>query len=131
LKSEEYVEAYMEMSDIAEQVGRIIDAGLIEILPGEQPGDAFLRYVKNLGLIEIVNDNISVNREKMQEFSPALLEFFDIMSAAEVQESLGNLEELGLVQSSVNDQGEMIYFLTEQGASLARTMNTWPEDENS
>jgi len=96
-----------------------------EPLPGEDPEDAMIRWLIEEGIFIPVGDSFKVNEEKAEAFDPNLAKVLRAMIQAEVETQMRELEQQGLIFSSVNKDGEMIYGLTDAGEQYATEIRSF------
>lgn len=98
----------------------------LDLMPGEEEGELLIRYCKQEGVLS-GNDpeKLVINWERAAELDENLVKFFKAMNEAETLSVLQNLEEDGLIYSTVDKHGNMIYGLTSEGKEYVKSM---PED---
>lgn len=94
-----------------------------EPLPGETEEEALFKWLLENEIIYLIEGSIFVNEEKAFQYDPNLLKFLEALIRAEAQYTIDSLEEKGLVASSVNSNGEIVYFLTSTGQEVAKAIN--------
>jgi hypothetical protein len=88
----------------------------IELKQGESEDEAFLRFLVEEDFVETKGDLWRIkNREKIEKFNPNLLKVLDAMVMATVRAELDELIELGYVYMTADEEGNIIYELTEAG----------------
>lgn len=88
----------------------------IEPEPGEEMGDTVARYLLEQGVLTEDEDGYRVDLEKAEALNPNIKKFLETILLAETDYYLSKLEEEGLIYSSVDGEGNIIYNLTEAGS---------------
>lgn len=94
-----------------------------EQLPGESEEEAIFRWLLDNGILYLVNGAVFIDAVVAEAYDPNLLKFLEALAMAEVQKTLDELENKGLVASSINAEGDLIYFLTPNGKGIAESIN--------
>ncbi len=88
----------------------------LDIREGEDSGEAFARYLVDLGILTEVEEGYHIDYEKADAYNPNLSKFLATIAQAEADYYLNSLEEQGYIYSSVDENtGEIIYGATEKG----------------
>jgi hypothetical protein len=114
MTEDEYREMYAQALSLDEDFAPIDIP--IDQLPGEEIADTLLRFLEEEGMI-VMNDDVFVipDRQKIADFDPNLLKILDAIWLSETYATLDSLEEMGLVYTSVDEDGNIIHSLTEAG----------------
>lgn len=97
----------------------------IDPLPGEAEEDTAFRYFKQEGiLIGDDDDNLFVDFARADEVDSNISKFFEASRQAEFSTTLDQLETDGLIFSSVDEQGNIVYILTDEGKKYVENMQT-------
>lgn len=84
----------------------------------QDQGELILEWLLSNEFI-IKRDNMFfVDRDKVYDFNPNLLKILDVMMLSEFYSTIDSLSEKGLIEISIDENGEMIYSLTEIGKML-------------
>lgn len=121
MQEQEYFDTYLGMLALDADFAPIEIP--IDLLPGEDEGEAIYEWLINNNIIYLQGDMIFINEEVAKTYDPNLFKFLQAMSIAESQQALDSLEERGLVSSSINSDGEIVYFLTVEGGRVAEIIN--------
>jgi hypothetical protein len=121
MQEQEYFDTYIGMLALDEDFAPIEIP--IDILPGEDEGEEIFKWLIDNNIIYLEEGVIFINEKEAKEYDPNLFKYLQAMSIAESQQALDSLEKQGLVSSSVNSSGEIVYFLTDQGKEIAETIN--------
>jgi len=121
MQEQEYFDAYIGMLALDADFAPIEIP--IDILPGEDEGEAIFKWLIDNNIIYLEEGVIFINEKEAKEYDPNLFKYLQAMSIAESQQALDSLEKQGLVLSSVNSSGEIVYFLTDQGKEIAEIIN--------
>lgn len=114
MKYEEYQELYTSMLKLDPEFAPVDIP--IDPLPGEQWGDTVLRFMVQEGMIVIEGGEFFMaDPDKIIAHDPNLMKVLDVIYRAYAMANLDELEEMGLMYTTVNEAGEIIYELTEQG----------------
>jgi len=98
----------------------------IEPLPGEDSEEAMIRWFIEKGiLIPVGEKGVLIDEEKANAFDPNLGKVLHAMILAETDTALNQLEQEGLIYSSVDENGELIYFLTDAGKQYQESLRGW------
>lgn len=97
----------------------------IEPLPGEDEANTFFRYLREQNVISGDDeDNLQVDWERAEELDPNIARFLMACQLGDVDNILHDLEQEGLLYSSVNDNGELIWGLTEKGKAEVENLHS-------
>jgi len=123
MKFEEYQKLYAEALKLDDEFETVQLP--VELKEGETPQEGFLRFLIEQDLIESQGDYWRIkDREKINDFNPNLLKILDAMVMASVHAEMDTLMELGYVYMTVDEEGNILYELTEAGEEFVR------DDEN-
>lgn len=88
----------------------------VEVEPGESEDDAFIRFLIESDFIESRGDQWRIkDRKKIEAFNPNLLKVLDAMIMATVRAEMDELIDLGFVFMTADEEGNIVYHLTEAG----------------
>lgn len=87
-------------------------------LEGETDHEAMYRWLFDQGIYYEENDVVKIDRELAEAFDPFLLKILDTQHMAMVSADIDSLEEKGYVYSSVDEDGNIVYGLTELGKAM-------------
>jgi hypothetical protein len=88
----------------------------IDPKPGEDEGDVLIRYCKEQGILTGDDpDNLLINWDRAAELDENFVKFFKVLNEADTLFVLQNLEDDGLVYSTVDKTGNIVYGLTPEG----------------
>lgn len=121
MQEQEYFDTYLGMLALDADFAPIEIP--IDLLPGGDEGEAIYEWLISNNIIYLQGDMIFINEEVAKTYDPNLFKFLQAMSIAESQQALDSLEERGLVSSSINSDGEIVYFLTVEGDRVAEIIN--------
>lgn len=97
----------------------------IDPLPEEDVSETIMRYFIQEGIFFGDPDGRGyVNFERAEEVDPNIAKLFRAIQAAEIAEMADTLEEDGYIYTSINEDGEMIYGLTEAGKKYIEEMRS-------
>jgi len=114
MKSEEYQEIYADFLRLDPDFKPIVIP--IDPLPGEEWEDTLLRFLIAEEMVTVHGNAIYLSdRDKIERYDPNLLKVLDIIFKSNAQAELDALEEEGMVYTTVNDDGEIVYELTALG----------------
>lgn len=94
----------------------------IDILPGEDDVDAFMRFLIERGIMIPNGLQFDFDLKKAGEFDPYLRKILEAMLQAEAYYQVDQLVQDGLVYLTADETGNMIYEYTEEG-------KRWLEDD--
>lgn len=114
MKFEDYQQIYAEILKLDEDFSTVILP--VDLEPGEDPSEAFYKFLIDEGFIETQGDDWKIkDRDKIEEFNPSLLKLLDSMIMASVYAEMDMLVELGYVFMTIDEDGNIMYELTEYG----------------
>lgn len=114
MKFEEYQDLYMRALQLDSDFKEIEIP--VEVSPGESPTEALLRFLEEKGFIEIFDDFFNIiDREAIIKFDNNLMKLLDAICMSNAMAEMDQFEEKGWVYTSVDDEGQIIYILTEEG----------------
>jgi len=114
MKFEDYQEMYAEILKLDEDFSTVILP--VDLEPGEEPAEGFYRFLIEQDFIEAQGDDWKIkDRKKIEEFNPNLLKLLDSMVMASVYAEMDMLVELGYVFMTIDEEGNIVYELTESG----------------
>ncbi len=114
MKFEEYQEIYAEILKLDEDFSTVILP--VDLEPGEDPSEAFYRFLIKQEFIEAQGDDWKIkDRNKIEEFNPNLLKLLDSIVMASVYAEMDMLVDLGYVFMTTDEEGNILYELTEAG----------------
>jgi hypothetical protein len=114
MKYEEYQEFYINALRLDDDFEPVEIP--IESLPDEAPGNTFLRFLIDKGFIEMRGDKVRLgNRQKIKDYNPNLLKILDAICMSATMAELDDWHDKGYIIMSVDDDGDVIYQLTEEG----------------
>jgi hypothetical protein len=89
----------------------------VEVQNGESPDEAFMRFLVNEGLIETQGEDKwrIPDRDRINNYNPSLLKFLDAIVMASVHAEMDELIEEGFAYMTADDEGNIVYELTEEG----------------
>lgn len=111
---EEYRDLYDAVLDLDEDFETIVLP--IDLQPGETTEEGIIRYMLENDLIEEDDDEWRIiDRERFNAFNPNLLKLLDSRIKANLMAEMDSLIEMGLAFMSADENGDIIYELTEEG----------------
>lgn len=114
MKYEDYREIYADALKLDDDFETVILP--VEIEEGETQEEAFLRFLLNEDLVEVDEEHWRIkDRGRINEYNPNLLKVLDAMIMASVMAEMDSLIEMGYVYMTVDEEGNIIYELTETG----------------
>lgn len=97
----------------------------IDRMPGEEAEDWMLRYFYEAGILTGDDpENLLINWKLAASIDENYVRLFEAMQKAKVQETLDELEDDGLVYTSVDKQGNIVKGLTKEGKRYAKQLQT-------
>lgn len=87
----------------------------IDVGEGEDWGEAVTQYLLDKGVWTEVEDGFLTNFERAEEIDPNLKKFLQALTMAEQAYCLSELEAEGYIYSTVNEDGELVYGITDAG----------------
>ena len=114
MKYEDYRTMYNEALRLDEGFSTVVLP--VEVQPGETEDDAFIRFLVNSDFIEMRKNQWRIkDREKIESYDPNLLKILDSMIMATIRSEMDQLIELGFVYMTADEEGNIVYDLTEAG----------------
>jgi hypothetical protein len=89
----------------------------IEVKDGETQDEALLNFLVEQGFIETKGKDLwrIKDRSKIEEYNPNLLKFLDTIIMSTIYSELDEQIDAGLVYMTVDEDGNILYELTEKG----------------
>jgi hypothetical protein len=89
----------------------------IEVKDGETQDEALLNFLLEQGFIETKGKDLwrIKDRSKIEEYNPNLLKFLDTIIMSTIYSELDEQIDAGLVYMTVDEDGNILYELTEKG----------------
>lgn len=114
MKYEDYREMYNKALLLDEEFNTVILP--VDIEDGETEDEAFLRFLLEKEFVECKGDQWRIiNRDKIEEYNPNLLKLLEARVMAAVRAEMDELVDLGFVYMTADNEGNIIYELTEAG----------------
>lgn len=114
MKYEDYREMYNKALLLDEEFSTVNLP--VEVEDGESEDEAFLRFLVGKEFVELKGDQWRIiNRDKIIEYNPNLLKILEARIMAAVRAEMDELVELGFVYMTADEEGNIIYELTEAG----------------
>lgn len=93
----------------------------VDLLPGETEDEAAERWLYAQGILSNdENGMVRIDREKADAFDPNLFKVLNAVFEPELLSTLDSLVESGMIWQSVNDEGEAVYGLTQDGLDFVK-----------
>lgn len=97
----------------------------IDPLPGEEDEDTFFRYLRLEGILTGEDeDDLFVDYERANEVDPNIARFLMACQLGDIDNVLHDLEEQGLLYSTIDNDGEFVWGLTEKGKQSVEDLHS-------
>ena len=119
MKYEDYREMYHKALLLDKEFRTVILP--VQVEDDETEDEAFLRFLVDREFVECKGDQWRIiNRDKIEEFNPNLLKILEARIMAAIRAEMDELVDLGFVYMTADNDGNIIYELTEAGQAYVQ-----------
>lgn len=114
MNHEEYSEIYIQMIKLDEDFKPVIIP--IDPLPNESPYETILRFMEGENMVIRNGEDIIVtNEQKIIDYDKNLMKIIDCIWLSQQNAIYDSLEEIGLMYTTVDENGNIVRELTDAG----------------